>query len=196
VRDDELRRLLTETNPWWKTPPGADPTAWTRHHRWLRDRDGHDLGYRTPVLADLAQITLRDALVVLTGPRRIGKSVALLDFAAALGAREDVDNRQIIHVPCDDMKPRDLRRALTLAYALTSSIDSPQPRRRIWLIDEVRAIPDWTATIKNARDQTRFGDDTVVLTSSRPVRCSGCSQQLARRPSGTSGLRECATCCR
>jgi len=104
VRDDELRRILVDANPWWRAAAtGTDPTAWTRDHRLLRDRATHDLGYRSDVLADIESGPLTDRLVVLTGPRRIGKSVVLLDAVAALCGREEVDPRQIIHVPCDGM---------------------------------------------------------------------------------------------
>jgi hypothetical protein len=100
VRDDEIRRALTDANPWWRAAAaGTDPAAWTRDHRLLRDRATHDLGFRPNVLADVATGPLTDQLAVLTGPRRIGKSVALLDTAAALCTRPDTDPRQVIHLP-------------------------------------------------------------------------------------------------
>ena len=70
-------------------------------------------------------------------------------------------------MPCDEFRPQDLRRALTLARELTKVIDRIEPRRRIWLLDEVTSIEGWTATLKSARDGTAFGDDTVVVTGSR-----------------------------
>ena len=48
MRDDELRRILTDANPWWRAAAaGTDPTAWARSHRLLRDRTTHDLGYES-----------------------------------------------------------------------------------------------------------------------------------------------------
>src|SRR5258707_10336848 len=86
--------------------------------RLLQDRTRFDVGYRARVLDDLAQEPVGDGLVLLTGPRRVGKSVALLDLAAALCARADVDPRQVVHLPCDGMQDRDLRRAFTLGREL------------------------------------------------------------------------------
>jgi hypothetical protein len=107
VRDDEIRRTLTDANPWWRAAAArTDPTAWAHDHRLLRDRANHDLGFRPPVLSDIATGPVNDQLAVLTGPRRIGKSVALLDTAAALCARTDIDPRQVIHLPCDGMRDR------------------------------------------------------------------------------------------
>jgi len=168
VRDDEIRRILTDANPWWRAAAaGTDPTAWTTGHRLLRDRSTHDLGFRAHVLDDVAAGPVTDQLIVLTGPRRIGKSVALLDTAASLCRREDVDPRQVVHLPADGMRDRDLRRALTLGRDLTRSVDTGQARPRVWLLDEVSATPGWSSVLKTARDATPFGDDTVVATGRR-----------------------------
>ena len=91
VRDDEIRRVLTEANPCWRAAAaGQDPVGAVRSHRLIRDRARHDLGYRSSVLKDLATGPVGDSLVVLTGPRRVGKSVALLDLATELCGRSDI----------------------------------------------------------------------------------------------------------
>ena len=169
MRDDDLRRALTDANPWWRAAShGTDPVAWVGAHRLLLDRADHDLGYRAEVLDDIAtQPYIDDRLVVLTGPRRVGKSVALLDVAAALCARRDVDPRQVIHLPCDGFATRDLRRALTLGRELTRVVDQTSSTTRVWLLDEVSSIDGWTAVLKSTRDGTAFGGDTVVATGSR-----------------------------
>ena len=168
MRDDEIRRILTDANPWWRAAArGDDPIAWTATHRLLRDRSRYDLGHRSTVLHDLATKSLENALVILTGPRRVGKSVALLDLAVDLCGRDDVDPRQVIHLPCDGMRDRDLRRALTLGRELTRVVDRPVELRRVWLLDEVSVVPGWTSVLKPARDGTSFGDDTVVVTGSK-----------------------------
>ena len=65
------------------------------------------------------------------------------------------------------MRDRDLRRALTLARELTSSVDRDEAVRRAWLFDEITGVSGWTSVIKAARDGTSLGDDTVVATGSR-----------------------------
>jgi len=171
VRDDEIRRILTEANPWWRAAAqNSDPIAWMSGHHLLRDRARYDLGYRSPILADLVQQPLSDDLVLLTGPRRVGKSVVLLDLAVKLCERPEIDSRQIIHIPCDGMQARDLRRALTLGRELTRVIDRTDNTKRVWLLDEVSTITGWAAILKAARDGTDFGDDTVVITGSRWLR--------------------------
>lgn len=191
MRDDEIRRILTEANPWWRAAArGADPRAWTRDHRLLRDRARFDLGHRSSALRDLADGPISDSLIVLTGPRRVGKSVALLDLAADLCGRADVDARQIVHLPCDALTARDLRRALTLGRELTRVGEGVEPAR-VWLLDEVSAVKGWTAIVKAARDSShgRFGDDTVVVTGSRWVQGEDVEGNLLAGRAGTGGHR-------
>jgi uncharacterized protein len=105
--------------------------------------------------------------VLLTGPRRVGKSVALLDVAFSLCGRPDLDPRQVIHLPCDGFAARDLRRALTLGRELTRVVDQPETVPRVWLLDEVSSIEGWSSVLKAARDGSAFGAETVVATGSR-----------------------------
>lgn len=168
MRDDQRRQRLGDSNPWWRAAAaGRDPTAWAAHHRILQIRKDYDLGYRPGILDDVRTGPVTDLLMVLTGPRRIGKSVALLDTAQALCSRPDLDPRQVVYLPCDGMTAQDVHRCLVLAREMTRAIDHEQPRRRIWLLDEISGVAGWTTTLKLARDTTSFGDDTVVATGSR-----------------------------
>lgn len=164
MRDDEIRTRLREQNPWWRTiASGTDRLAWVQADPTLRARSVFDLGYRSDVLDDIATGQIDDKLVVLRGPRRIGKSVLLKDTVAALCGRADIDPRQVIYLPTDGMRTSDLRRVATLGRELTRSIgDAP----RAWLLDEVTGIAGWTETLKYLRDNTEFGRDTVVCTGS------------------------------
>ncbi len=190
VRDDEIRRILTEANPWWRAAAaGHDPVDAVRSHRLIRDRARHDLGYRPSVLKDLATGPVGDSLVVLTGPRRVGKSVALLDLAAELCGRRDIQPFQVIHIPCDGMAARDLRRTFTLGRELTRPADLDAPHARIWLLDEVSAIGGWTPIVKAARDGTAVGDDTVVITGSRWREDEDIAGNLLAGRAGSAGLR-------
>jgi predicted AAA+ superfamily ATPase len=166
VRDDEIQARLREVNPWWRAAPASDPCSWVQHDRVLRDRARYDLGYRSDVLDDVANGAVDDKLVLLRGPRRVGKSVAVKDAAATLCGRQDVHPRQVIYLPADGMQAKDLRRALVLGRELTRSVDHVERRRRIWLLDEVTGIDGWTTTLKYLRDNTAVGDDTVVCTGS------------------------------
>ena len=164
MRDDVIRGRLVEANPWWKSAAGAaDPAGWAGSDQALRSRAPFDLGYRANVLDDIAHGPVDDKLVVVRGPRRVGKSVLLKDTIVELCRRDDIDPRQIIYLATDTMRAGDLNRVTVLGRDLTRSID---PAPRLWFLDEITSITDWTATLKYLRDNTLFGDDTVVCTGS------------------------------
>lgn len=190
VRDDQIRAILRQANPWWlASATGVSPTAWASSHRLLRDRARFDLGYRSPVLDDVATGQVDDKLVVLTGPRRVGKSIVLLDTAATLCGRDDVDPRQVIHIPADDFTAQDLARAFALGRDLTRSVDRPDSRPRVWLLDEISGISGWTTTLKRMRDQTLVGEDTVVATGSRWVGADDITADLLAGRAGRGSHR-------
>ncbi len=164
MRDDEMRERLVDCNPWWRaTATGSDPTAWTAADPTLAARARVDLGYRSDLLDDVVQAPIDDQLVVLRGPRRVGKSVLLKDTAARLCGQRGFDTRQAVYLPADGMAARDLGRAVKLGRELTRSAEDA---RRVWLLDEVTGIPGWTQQLKYLRDNTPLGADTVVCTGS------------------------------
>jgi uncharacterized protein len=164
MRDDELRHRLVEANPWWRAAAGgSDPASWAADDVTLRRRNASDLGYRSTALADIADGPLDDRLVVLRGPRRVGKSVLLKDTAASLCRRPDIDPRQVIYLAADSLRSQDLTRVAKLGRELTRSAGD---LRRVWLLDEVTSVAGWTSALKYLRDNSAFGDDTVVCTGS------------------------------
>ncbi len=163
MRDDELRERLLDSNPWWRASGGADPTGWIGSDQTLRARSAYDLGYRSNLLSDVAEGPIDDKLVVVYGPRRVGKSVLLKDAAAQLCSRDGVDTRQLIYIPTDGFRAMDLQRAVKLGREVTRSVGEVP---RVWLLDEVTGIRGWTETTKYLRDNTPLGGDTVVCTGS------------------------------
>lgn len=103
-------------------------------------------------------------MVAISGqPRRVGKSVLLKDTILTLCTRDDIDVRQVIYLPADGMRSRDLNRLAVLGRELTRSVG---PRPRVWLLDEVTGVSGWTSTLKFLRDNTEMATDTVVCTGS------------------------------
>lgn len=190
MRDDEIQSRLREINPWWRAAAnGGDPRSWITHDRVLLDRARHDLGYRSGILDDVARGRVDDKLVILRGPRRVGKSVTLKDAAAVLCDRNDVDPRQVVYLPADGMRAKDLRRTFVLGRDLTKSVDRTGARPRIWLLDEVTGIEDWTAALKYLRDNTPVGDDTVVCTGSSWTDTADAERDLLAGRAGSTACR-------
>ena len=134
MRDDDLRERLLDSNPWWRAAAtGGDRLAWRATDPVLAARAPFDLGYRSDLLDDVTNDPVNDKLIVLHGPRRVGKSVLLKDTAASLCSRDGFDPRQLIYLPADGMQARDLGRAAKIGRDLTRSVGEARrvlaPRR-------------------------------------------------------------------
>ncbi len=185
MRDDQLRERLVDENPWWRAAAATGSALdWQAADPVLRARSRFDLGYRPQVLDDVAQGPIDDKLVVLRGPRRVGKSVLLKDTIAALCGRRDVDPRQVIYLPCDSMRALDLNRAQKLGRDLTRSVGRVP---RVWLLDEVTGIRGWSEALKYLRDNTELGAETVVCTGSSWDEAAQVERNLLAGRAGTSG---------
>lgn len=160
MRDDELRQLLRERNPWWKLiATGADPAGWASRDPVLVGADAVGINYDPPVLGDVAP----GGLWVLRGPRRVGKSVVIKRLAERACGDPVWGPGALIYLSVDGFRAQDLRRAFTLGRDLTRAAGEGP---RLWLIDEVTSVPYWIPVIKELRDNTSLAFDAVVLTGS------------------------------
>lgn len=158
MRDDEIRRYLRERNPWWlAAATGGDPTVWARHDPVLMGAEATEVGYTPTLVNDVAP----PMLVVVRGPRRVGKSVMvkrrILDWCSS----DQVGPGRVVYASGDGMRAADLRRLFTLARELAPS-DGPL----YWVVDEISAIDGWASIVKELRDNTALAHDAVVLTGS------------------------------
>jgi predicted AAA+ superfamily ATPase len=102
-------------------------------------------------------------LLVVRGPRRVGKSVSCKRLVARLCEREDLTPWQVIYLSVDGFRSQDLRRAFVLGRELTAPAGEG---RRFWIVDEVTAVEGWVPLVKELRDNTELAFDAVVLTGS------------------------------
>jgi uncharacterized protein len=174
VNDSEIRRLLLDLNPWWR-----NPDAWARDDPYLSEAREAPFDYDPGILADIAP----PSLYVLTGPRRVGKSVELHRSIAGL-IEAGVAPRSIIFCSCDGFREQDLRRLFVVGRNLTRNIEGP----RYWLLDEITAVRGtWSAIVKSGRDG-ELARDCVVLTGSSSRGLRDATKNLAGRrgPTGRS----------
>ncbi len=154
MNDAAIKELLRERNPWWR-----DAQAWRPTDRVLRDVDDAPFVYVPDALDGIAP----PSLYVLTGPRRVGKSVAMRRKIQEL-LEGGEDPRSIVYCSCDGFRPQDLRRLFKAGRAL---MPAAQDRPMWWFIDEVTAVgEDWGTVVKSLRDDTALRGDCVVLTGS------------------------------
>jgi hypothetical protein len=162
-----VARLVTAANAWWQDPD------WSRRDVQLRAADRSALSYQPGVLAELP----RGGLVLLRGPRRVGKSVELKRTVQRLLA-DGVPPRTVIHAAVDGWRASDLTDLVQVGKRLAPAGSA----HRYWLIDEVSSVDGWSAAVKNLRDNDpEFAEDTVVLTGSSAADLADARKSLAGR---------------
>ncbi len=170
MNDSQLRRLLAERSPWRAR---AD---WEADDPDLRAAGRLPLSYKPEPLADI----FAPGLYVLRGPRRVGKSLELKRAIARLIA-QGIDAKTIFYCSCDGLSKQDLRRLVAQGHSVARTLPGP----RHWLLDEVTAVPGWSQTIKELRDQdTTFREACVVLTGSSARDLEQARKDLADRRGG------------
>lgn len=65
---------------------------------------------------------------------------------------------------------------------------SAPDHRRIWVFDEITSVMGWTAEVKSLRDNTEFGEHTVILTGSSATRAEDAVRDLG---AGRTGQARC-----
>ena len=170
MNDSQLRRLLTERSPW------RARAGWEAEDPDLRAAGRLPLDYEPEPLADIHA----PGLYVLRGPRRVGKSLELKRAIARLLAA-GVEPKTVFYCSCDGLSKQDLRRLVAQGHSVTRTLPGP----RYWLLDEVTAVPGWSQTIKELRDQdTTFREACVVLTGSSARDLEQARKDLADRRGG------------
>jgi len=170
MNDSQLRRLLTERSPW------RARTNWEIDDPDLRAAKRIPLDYDPEPLADIRA----PGLYVLRGPRRVGKSLELKRAVVRLLA-EGANPKTVFYCSCDGLSKQDLRRLVAQGNSVTRTLSG----QCHWLLDEITAVPGWSQTIKELRDQdTAFRESCVVLTGSSARDLEQARKDLADRRGG------------
>lgn len=167
MNDGQLRRLLTDRSPWWRSE------GWEGDDADLREAAAAPFLYRPAPLAGLDP----PGLYVLRGPRRVGKSVEIKRAIAKVIA-EGANPRLVSFCSCDGLTAQDLRRLIVTGQQDSATV----PGKRYWFLDEVTAVSGWAATIKELRDgDPLFRESCVVLSGSSARDLQEATKALAGR---------------
>ena len=126
-------------NPWWRAGQGVDDeaSAWPRR------------AYFAQFLRLVRDAAVRRA-VVLTGPRRVGKTVMLKHLIDALLQR-DVPGTQVMFLSLDT--PLYSGRSLESLVHMFTDLHRHPPGKPLWILfDEVQYLKDWEVHLKSLVD--------------------------------------------
>src|ERR1019366_5038160 len=183
---DALVADLRRMNPWWEGKPGKQLPATRRHL----------------VGQILSRLEKRIApIVVVRGPRQVGKTTAQLQLIEQLLA-EGYRPINILRVQCDELPglmnlPEPILQMVTwfesaiLGKTLNEAAQAKEPT--LLVFDEVQNLAEWAAQLKHLVDHTTT---QVLVTGSSALRIEQGRDSLAGRistlESGTLSLTEIA----
>lgn len=141
---DEIYDSLGLENPWWQTGVIGE-----------RFRDFPQRSYLKG-FKDLVTQTALVRSVILLGPRRVGKTVMVLQTISDLLSR-GIAGRQLLYISLD----RPLYNGLTLETIVRHHLDQPGDKagRHYFFFDEIQYVRDWERELKSLTDlypQHRF----------------------------------------
>jgi predicted AAA+ superfamily ATPase len=171
MNDSSLSTLLRNSNPWWKNP--SSPLKTLDGDTVLNEIAKMPFQYNAELLQDIRPPNL----YIVTGPRRVGKSVEMKQTIKRL-LSQGIPARSIVTCSCDGFSTQDLRRLFTVGR----NICQPDENGHIWwLLDEISAVRgDWSAIIKGERDSFSK-QDCIVLTGSSAKNLREATKNLAGR---------------
>ncbi len=139
--DQQLAAMLAPYNPWWA---GDDAiVAWEQA---LPD-------YRRPVVGEVLS-DLRDLpqMVSLTGPRRVGKTTALMHVVQHLIRQQGVSPERILYFSFDDPEVHASEEVQRVVFdRLVERIRSSDQTSYVFL-DEIQKLPRWELFLKKYYD--------------------------------------------
>jgi uncharacterized protein len=151
IPESAIRQYLADTNPWWTAGQGIDDRtkAWPRR------------AYFPAFLRRVMASAPRRALVLI-GPRRVGKTVMLMQAIQHL-LDSGVAGSQILYAQMD--APLFMGESLDSLIRRFIEIHRHDPARPLWvLFDEVQYLKDWQTHLKVLVDTHR--DVQIVATGS------------------------------
>lgn len=157
--DSELLEVMHGLNPWWVNPAyqswPVHRTAFHETARWFFKPDF-------------------ERALVLSGPRRVGKTVILHQLAQESIARGS-DPRDVLYLTMD----HPVIRMFGLDAAIKAYRDNIRPGtgQVVLLLDELQYLPDWPTWIKLTVDFRR--EFRIVATGSVAVEIAPASQESA-----------------
>ncbi|MBI5047259.1 ATP-binding protein [Candidatus Micrarchaeota archaeon] len=154
-----IEDIITQ-NPWWKN------RGWANTDKHLRQLERYHYVYDRR-----SDFPLKDGVVVIYGPRQVGKTTLIKEII-----RDKLTNSpsDIFYISAENIKER-----FELYEAIKTIEGIYHPK--YYFIDEINSIEDWEKTIKALVDEGLFENKKVVLTGSSSINLMKKAERLPGR---------------
>ncbi len=123
----------------------------------------------------------QDAILVLRGPRQIGKSTLIKQIISKLLTNR-IPGKSILYLPCDRIVDFNQLYSIILEYIQIRRID--ESGRLYFFIDEIPYVPQWQRAIKSLADTGLLEGTTVLVTGSNAIDLKFSAERLPGRTGG------------
>jgi len=158
---------LEKHNPWWvdKNKINEDVV--------LAELLNQKYQYFHPFIKTIPN---KDAIFIIRGPRRIGKTTLMKLLIKKLLIKQNINSKNIFFYPCDRIIDFN-----SLYDLLVNYLNQKQKERRYIFLDEVTFVAQWQRAIKSLVDSGDLKNITVVLTGSNALDLKTSSERLPGR---------------
>lgn len=164
--DKRFERVLSQYNPWWRRETG-----------WKDSLPEYQRPVVGQILSDLKEIT---QVISVTGPRRVGKSTALMQVISNLIAEQKIAPKRILYFSFDDPDVFASKDFQKVVFDLL--VDRTKGHKEIsyFFLDEIQRLPRWELFIKKYYDLKQPIRFVVSGSASSPIFRSSQESLLGR----------------
>ncbi len=162
---------LQEHNPWWRR------MEFILEDNYIVELKKQKYPFYHPIYQTLP--INKDGILILRGPRRIGKTTLLKLLIKRLLLKEKIEKENVFFFPCDTLKDyKELEETLRLYL---DYIRSKNQKRLFIFLDEISFVSDWQRGIKLLADTGKFKNVLILLTGSNVLDFKYSSERLPGR---------------
>lgn len=159
--------LLEKHNPWWSDAKQI------RYDQALLEFAKQPLKFFHPFLG---KIPTADGVIVMRGPRRIGKTTLLKLCIKKLLTEKKMVGGQIFFYPCNRIADYN-----ELYDLLTLFLGKSKKGKRYIFLDEISFVREWQRAVKDLSDAGDLKNVTLILTGSNALDLKAQSERLPGR---------------
>lgn len=147
--------LFEKHSPWWSDVGNIEKD------KVLTEFDAQKYQYYHPYLKDFSH---QDSVIIIRGPRRIGKTTLLKLLIKDLLLKQNINPKNVLYYPCDRVENFNDLYDLVLNY-----LGLGLPGRKYLFLDEISFVREWQRAIKDLWDSGDLKQTTVILTGSNAL---------------------------